>query len=44
MARWSACSSAEGKEPLSAVAVTMPPWPGKNEAIVVPGPWEPSLE
>jgi mannose-6-phosphate isomerase-like protein (cupin superfamily) len=34
----------EGKEPLSAVAVTMPPWPGKNEAIVVPGPWEPSLE
>ena len=33
-----------GDEPLSAVAVTMPPWPGNDEAMVVDGPWEPSLE
>lgn len=26
-------------EPLSAVGVTMPPWPGEHEAIPVPGPW-----
>ena len=30
-----------GDAPLTAVAVTMPPWPGEGEAIVVPGPWEP---
>jgi len=27
---------------LGVVAVTMPPWPGEQEAIVVPGPWTPS--
>jgi mannose-6-phosphate isomerase-like protein (cupin superfamily) len=26
-------------EPLAAVGVTMPPWPGEDEAIVVQGPW-----
>ena len=26
-------------EPLSAVAVTMPPWPGAHEAELVPGKW-----
>jgi len=25
--------------PLAAVGVTMPPWPGDNEAYEVPGPW-----
>ncbi len=28
-----------GREPLSAVAVTMPPWPGPDEAVPVAGPW-----
>jgi len=32
-----------GDAPLSAVAVTMPPWPGENEAIPVPGPWVPTV-
>jgi mannose-6-phosphate isomerase-like protein (cupin superfamily) len=27
--------------PLAAVGVTMPPWPGEDEAVVVPGPWAP---
>jgi len=30
----------DGGEPLEAVAVTMPPWPGADEAFVVPGRWE----
>ena len=29
-----------GYEPLAAVGVTMPPWPGDGEAIVVAGPWQ----
>jgi mannose-6-phosphate isomerase-like protein (cupin superfamily) len=29
----------DGAEPLAAVAVTMPPWPGENEAYVVEGKW-----
>lgn len=32
-----------GYEPLSAVGVTMPPWPGEDEAIIVQGPWEPTV-
>ena len=28
-----------GDGPLAAVAVTMPPWPGENEAVAVPGAW-----
>ena len=28
-----------GDEPLRAVAVTMPPWPGEDEAVPVDGPW-----
>jgi mannose-6-phosphate isomerase-like protein (cupin superfamily) len=32
-----------GPGPLAAVAVTMPPWPGAGEAVLVPGPW-PSTE
>jgi mannose-6-phosphate isomerase-like protein (cupin superfamily) len=31
-----------GTEPLAAVAVTMPPWPGADEAYVVSGPWTPT--
>ena len=26
-------------QPVVAVAVTMPPWPGKDEAVMVNGPW-----
>jgi mannose-6-phosphate isomerase-like protein (cupin superfamily) len=29
----------DGGAALVAVAVTMPPWPGPDEALVVPGPW-----
>jgi mannose-6-phosphate isomerase-like protein (cupin superfamily) len=32
-----------GDEPLAAVAVTMPPWPGEGEAIVATGEWEPTV-
>jgi mannose-6-phosphate isomerase-like protein (cupin superfamily) len=31
-----------GHEALAAVAVTMPPWPGDDEAMEVTGAWEPS--
>lgn len=27
-------------EPVSVVAVTMPPWPGADEAVFVEGPWQ----
>lgn len=30
-------------EPLAAVAVTMPPWPGEEEAELVDGPWHSSV-
>jgi mannose-6-phosphate isomerase-like protein (cupin superfamily) len=29
-----------GEDPLAAVGVTMPPWPGDAEAVPVEGPWE----
>jgi mannose-6-phosphate isomerase-like protein (cupin superfamily) len=32
-----------GYEPLAAIGVTMPPWPGEGEAIVVEGKWEPTV-
>jgi mannose-6-phosphate isomerase-like protein (cupin superfamily) len=32
-----------GREPLAAIGVTMPPWPGEGEAIDARGPWTPSL-
>jgi mannose-6-phosphate isomerase-like protein (cupin superfamily) len=28
--------------PLRVVAITMPPWPGDDEAVAVAGPWEPT--
>jgi mannose-6-phosphate isomerase-like protein (cupin superfamily) len=30
----------DGDEPLTAVAITMPPWPGDGEAEFVEGKWE----
>lgn len=32
-----------GHEPLAAVGVTMPPWPGEDEATIVEGKWKPTL-
>ncbi|WP_428671464.1 cupin domain-containing protein [Reyranella sp.] len=32
-----------GFEPLAAIGVTMPPWPGEDEAIVVQGEWQPTV-
>ena len=32
-----------GAEPLVAIATTMPPWPGENEAFEVEGKWVASL-
>ncbi|HJQ57068.1 MAG TPA: cupin domain-containing protein [Vineibacter sp.] len=34
---------ATGADPLAAVAVTMPPWPGDGEAVVVAGAWPPTV-
>ena len=33
----------DGDEPLEAVAVTMPPWPGEGEAYIVAGKWPPNV-
>jgi mannose-6-phosphate isomerase-like protein (cupin superfamily) len=33
---------ASGSEAVAAIGVTMPPWPGENEAVPVAGPWPPS--
>jgi mannose-6-phosphate isomerase-like protein (cupin superfamily)/predicted nucleotidyltransferase len=33
----------DGGEPLEAVAVTMPPWPGDGEAYLVAGRWPPNV-
>ena len=33
----------DGAEPLEAVAVTMPPWPGEGEATIVAGKWPPNV-
>jgi mannose-6-phosphate isomerase-like protein (cupin superfamily) len=32
-----------GHEPLVAIGVTMPPWPGDGEAELVEGPWHPTV-
>jgi mannose-6-phosphate isomerase-like protein (cupin superfamily) len=32
-----------GREPLAAIGITMPPWPGDGEAIEIHGPWTPQL-
>jgi len=31
---------ADGGEPLCAVGIAMPPWPGDDEAYAVDGPWQ----
>ena len=31
-----------GSEPLAAIGVTMPPWPGPDEAVTVEGRWPPT--
>jgi mannose-6-phosphate isomerase-like protein (cupin superfamily) len=33
-----------GPEPLTAIAVTMPPWPGSQEAFEVDGMWPPVIK
>jgi len=35
---------AAADQPVSAVAVTLPPWPGEGEAVFVEGPWAPSAD
>jgi mannose-6-phosphate isomerase-like protein (cupin superfamily) len=32
-----------GYEPLAAIGVTMPPWPGEGEAVEVAGEWPPTV-
>jgi mannose-6-phosphate isomerase-like protein (cupin superfamily) len=32
-----------GREPLAAIGVTMPPWPGEGEAMDAHGPWIPNI-
>jgi mannose-6-phosphate isomerase-like protein (cupin superfamily) len=32
-----------GREPLTALGVTMPPWPGEGEAHAVAGKWAPTV-
>ena len=32
-----------GAEPLTAVGITMPPWPGEDEAVVVDGKWNATI-
>lgn len=34
---------ASATEAVAAIGVTMPPWPGENEAVQVTGPWAPSV-
>ena len=33
---------ASDSAPLAAIGVTMPPWPGPEEAVAVAGPWSPT--
>jgi mannose-6-phosphate isomerase-like protein (cupin superfamily) len=32
-----------GYEPLAAIGITMPPWPGEGEAYMVQGKWTPTV-
>jgi mannose-6-phosphate isomerase-like protein (cupin superfamily) len=34
---------ADGDAPLVVLGVTMPPWPGANEALPVEGKWQPTV-
>ena len=31
-----------GADPLQFLCITMPPWPGDQEATVIEGPWKPT--
>lgn len=31
-------------EKVAAIAITMPPWPGEGEAVLVRGPWEATVD
>ena len=31
-----------GADPLQFICITMPPWPGAQEATVIEGPWQPN--
>jgi mannose-6-phosphate isomerase-like protein (cupin superfamily) len=33
----------DSDSPLRIVAITMPPWPGDDEATRIPGPWRPTV-
>ncbi len=33
-----------GDEPLAAIGATIPSWPGTGEAVIVSGPWEPTVQ
>jgi mannose-6-phosphate isomerase-like protein (cupin superfamily) len=33
-----------GEESLAAIGATIPPWPGAGEALLVSGPWEPTVQ
>jgi mannose-6-phosphate isomerase-like protein (cupin superfamily) len=33
-----------GFEPLAAIGITMPPWPGDGEAVTVTGEWQPTVK
>jgi mannose-6-phosphate isomerase-like protein (cupin superfamily) len=33
-----------GDEPLAAIGITMPPWPGPDEAVIVDGKWESTIK
>jgi mannose-6-phosphate isomerase-like protein (cupin superfamily) len=35
---------ATGDEPLKAIGMTMPPWPGAGEVVTIDGPWPPTVE
>ena len=35
---------ASGEEALTAIGATIPPWPGAGEALIVCGPWEPTVQ
>ena len=34
---------ADADAPLAFVAITMPPWPGMDEAVSIEGPWAPTV-
>lgn len=33
-----------GQDALEAIGITMPPWPGEEEAVLLQGPWSPTVD